>query len=93
MAEHSEMHHSIKADLLACLEPLAPHTRKTPEVDVKIFDGAALVHSLDTTKSNVETGTFDDYANRIFIPYLTRELKVVERLDVICDEYRQDGVR
>ena len=39
-----------KADLVPCLEALAPRTEESPKVEVCIFDGAALVHLLNTKK-------------------------------------------
>ena len=42
------MHHGNKADLLECLEHLTQRPNSSPEVDVKVLDGAALVHTLET---------------------------------------------
>ena len=40
------------------LESLAPKAESTPNVDVKIVDGAALVHTLDPKKSKEPVKTF-----------------------------------
>ena len=39
------MQHTRESELLECLEPLISHPESAPKVDVKIIDGAALVHS------------------------------------------------
>jgi hypothetical protein len=46
------MHHGQKADLMECQENLAPHPQDSPQVDVRVFDGAALIHDLDPHKAN-----------------------------------------
>ena len=46
-----------KGELLKCVEPVANvHTLNTPDVDVRIFDVVALVHTLHprTAKTNVK---------------------------------------
>ena len=52
-------------------------------VDVKLFDGAAVVHFLSTANAV----TFDDYADQIFVPYLMKQLQNAKRVDVIWDTY------
>ena len=49
-----------KADLLPCLEALAPHPHNNPKVDACIVDGAALVHQLEPRKCNSVVRTFGD---------------------------------
>lgn len=49
-----------KAELLTCLDKLAPKHLDSPQVDVKIIDGAALVHVLDPKTSNNKVNTFQD---------------------------------
>jgi len=59
-------------------------------IDVKISDGAALVHKLDPKKSNTKVTTFDYYANQVFLPYVANELQFVSRLDVVWDVYNSN---
>ena len=68
LAENNSMCHSSKADLLKCLEPFAPSPPSPPEVDVKLFDGAALVHTLEPKNAVSAVKTFKDYAERVFFP-------------------------
>lgn len=54
-----------KSDLLTCLVAEAPAVESDQvSVTAKIFDGSAIVHSRRPTSA-----TFDDYADRDFIPY------------------------
>ena len=77
LAENNSMRHGNKADLLKCLEPLAPHSETLPEVDVKVLDGAALVHKLEPKHATTVPKTFKDYADNAFLPYIFNQLQVV----------------
>lgn len=72
LGENNMMRLGEKADLLKCLEPLAQCPQNTPDVDVKIFGGAALIHTLDPKTATTSVKTFKDYAECIFLPYLKR---------------------
>ena len=91
---------SSKSDLLQCLDQ-----REQPEppssYDCKVLDGAVIVHCLPTTG----VGSFDEDADRVFVPYVLNQLKDASRLDVVWVTYiphslkestrekRGDGVR
>jgi len=78
LAENNSMRHGNKADLLKCLEP-SPSS--PPEVDMKLFDGAALVHTLEPKNAVSAVKTFQDYADRVFVHYLFKHPEVVQRID------------
>ena len=61
LASNGIMHHTSKSDWLECLEPFVSHPEYIPKVDIRIIDGAALVHMLDPHKSNIPIMTFRDY--------------------------------
>ena len=63
------------------------------QLDIRIFDGAALVHALDPQKSNCQVKTFDDYATVVFIPHLLRHLASVKPIDVVWDKYFTDSLK
>ncbi len=52
-----------------------------PFFDCKIFDGAAVVHSL----SSKTTNTFTDYADQVFVPFLLQQLEDACRVDLVWD--------
>ena len=78
---------STKSDLLRCLEqPEEPEPPLT--YDCKVMNGAVVVHCLPTSVS-----TFDEYADKIFIPYLDKQLQSATRLDVVWDVYTPDSLK
>ena len=78
---------STKSDLLRCTEqPEEPEPPLT--YDCKVMDGAVVVHCLPTSVS-----TFDEYADKIFIPYLEKQLQSATRLDVVWDVYTPDSLK
>ncbi|KAG1714890.1 hypothetical protein GQR58_000809 [Nymphon striatum] len=63
-----------KSDILKYLQNSTPTVIAPPNCfDCTIFDGAAVMHAL---QPNMSTITFDEYANKIFVPYLRHQLKV-----------------
>ena len=54
-----------------------------PVVDAKLFDGAAIVQMLNpgTVK------TFQEYADKVFLPYVFQQLSTAQRVDVVWDKY------
>ena len=47
--------------------------------DVKILDGAAIVHLPITDGVSI----FDNYAMDVFIPYIKKQLETSEQIDVV----------
>ena len=81
------MHHGNKADLLKCLEPLIQHPNSSPEVDVKILDGTALVHTLELKNTASAVLSFKDYADKVLLPYIFKQLHIVQQIYVVWDSY------
>ena len=51
LAGNNEINETTKSDLMTCLEPLAGENEdQYPRPDVKIIDGADLIHTLDPKK-------------------------------------------
>ena len=73
-----------KSDNVNCLESLITMTDAVdnPTVDAVILDGAVIVNMLKPGTAN----TFSDYASEVFLPYVTKQLQGVRRLDVVWDE-------
>ena len=53
LTSNGMMQYTRKSDLLDCLESLEPKPESIPNFDVRIIDGAALVHMLDPHKSSI----------------------------------------
>jgi hypothetical protein len=93
LAESNAMRQGSKSDLMGCLEALVARAADCPEVEVKIIDGAAMMHNLDPKKSNVVVNTFGDFAEHVFLPHIARQLQTVKRLDVVWDVYKAGSLK
>ena len=62
-----------------------------PNVDVKIIDGAGVVHRLDPRKAHTLVKTFQDYCENVFLHYIEYMLQSVNRRDIVWDVYRDDS--
>ena len=60
-----------------------------PQVDAVIIDGAVAVQMLPPGMA----GTFQEYADTIFIPYILRLLEKGKRVDVVWNVYRPDSFK
>ena len=71
-----------KPDLLNIL---TKDTQNNPPdfIDVKLLDGAAVVHFLPTAG----IVTFDEYARQVFIPHIRKQLENSKRIDIVWDTY------
>lgn len=77
----------VKSDLLPCVEQVHGAYSDSPKVTCTIVDGAAIIQMLKP--SSVKT--FIEYANVIFILYLTRKCKSLSRIDLVWDRYLSDS--
>ena len=57
--------------------------------DCKISDGAVLVHVLPRQGIS----TFQQYADKVFIPFLKCELQPVNRVDIVRDHYLESSIK
>ncbi|WAR30058.1 LOW QUALITY PROTEIN: hypothetical protein MAR_003626 [Mya arenaria] len=85
LAENNEIRLANKAGLLESLERLSDPFEECPNVTCKIIDGAAKVQALDPRRSSEVIKTFEDYADRLFVPYIGKQLRIVTRVDVVWD--------
>ena len=74
-------------------EALVPQPDVVPSVNVKIVDGALLVHKLYLRKASIHTKTFQDYAQWFFLPYTEHILQDVARVYIVWDVYREDDLK
>ena len=54
-----------------------------------MLDGAAIVHFLPINLVN----TFDEYADQVFIPYLSKQLKDSMRIELVWDIYLPNSLK
>ena len=79
LSQFGSLRFSNKSVLLACLEQNSQVTVEVPEVDAMALDGAVIVNMLKP----IGCQTFQDYSDNIFKPYVSRQLKNVQRLDIV----------
>lgn len=60
-----------------------------PKADFIILDGAVIVNMLRPGTQK----TFQDYAIRLFLPYIELQLTRCERVDIIFDVYKDDSLK
>ena len=80
---------ATKADLLYCLELEEIESTNTPLVDAKLLDGAAIVQMLNPGMVR----TFQEYADVVFLPYVSKQLLNAQRVDIVWDVYVQDSLK
>ena len=68
LSDHRKLHFGKKSDLLDILVKDI-HNDPPDSIDVKLLDGAAVVHLLPVTS----IVTFDDYADQVFVPYIIQQ--------------------
>ena len=78
-----------KSDLLKCFEEFSSAQSEVPDTTCLVLDGAVLVQML----KHAATKNFDDYAQDVFIPYLSSKLQTVSRLDLVWDRYIADSLK
>lgn len=74
----------VKADLLHCLEKDLPG-----ETGVPVVDAAAVVQMLNPGTSK----TFQEYADAVFVPYISAQLEKTNRVDIVWDIYLPDSLK
>ena len=73
---------NTKSDVLKYIEQ-SQQAESPSTYNCIILEGAAIVHSLSTAGAK----TFIEYADDVFIPYLSKQQCVATRLDVVWDTY------
>ena len=85
LSEFSNLRFGKKSDLIACVNKEKPPA----SYDVKVFDGAAIVHALPVSS----VATFSEYADSKFLPFLENHLKSTKRIHIVWDEYRVESLK
>ena len=79
-----------KSELLTkCIEPLSVVQEETPSVEAVVVYDAALVYMLRPGTNK----TFDEYAPILFLPYICRQLELVNRIDHVLDVFIADSLK
>ena len=83
-----------KSDILLKLEPLSSDMDNVPYVEMKAVDGSALTHSLDPKNYKGEKlKTFQEYADKLFMPNILHKLENCQRCDIVFDIYKTGSLK
>ncbi len=80
---------NTKSDILKCLDQDEQPEQPPSLCGCIVLDGAVIVHLLPT----VEAGNFNEYADKNFIPYLSKQLERSTRIDIVWDTYQSDSLK
>ena len=83
------MRHSVKSDIISCLQKLVKGDNTVPVVSAIVLDGAVVVQMLRPSADQ----TFRQYSEEIFLPYIERYTRKAIRVDVVWDEYRNGSLK
>ena len=77
LSDHRKISFTAKSNLFECL---SKGEDEEPPIayECQIIDGAVLIHALPRTT----VSTFQEYATKIFIPYLCQQLRTSRRLGI-----------
>jgi hypothetical protein len=90
LSEFGNLRKGTKSDLIKCLDiPTENETQEGSHFDSAIFDGAVIVHLLSVSAVT----NFEDYADKVFLGFLRRELVDVSRVDVVWDRYLPRSIK
>ena len=78
-----------KSDLMECLTNSSQPASIHPGIDVIILDRAAIVHMVKPGACR----TFEEYSQKMCLPYITSQLETVSRVDIVCDRYLPSSLR
>ena len=81
LSEFGQLRFGKKSDLFACVNRESPPPPES--YNVKVFDGAAVVHALQVSSVSM----FLEYADCTFLPFLQNHLRCTKRVDVVWDAY------
>ena len=91
LSDNGKLRQGKKSDLVGILMQQTHDSQVDPPsfFDAKILDGAAVVHFLPVTNAT----TFDDYANKVFVPHIIKQLESCRRVDVVWDTYMVSSIK
>ena len=79
---------NTKSDLLNCIGQSG--LSDPPQTyECSVLDGAVIVHFLPTNL----VSNFEEYADQVFIPYLTKQLQNSMRIDLVWDKYLPNSLK
>ena len=89
LSDRGKLRQVKKSDLLSILLEEVEIEEPPIWFDVKVLDGAAIVHLLSTTNIT----TFEEYANVVFITHIKQNLYTCKGVDGVWDTYLTSSIK
>ncbi|KAK3734698.1 hypothetical protein QZH41_002108 [Actinostola sp. cb2023] len=89
LSQYGQLRQGNKAELVRCLTGTSEGSTESPQVDVKIYDGAVVVQMLQPKTAT----TFNEYVQTVFLSYIKHQMQSAERLDIVWDTYKTDSLK
>lgn len=89
LSDVGKLHLGNKTQLLECLEGVAEFQSDAPAAISVVLDGAVIVKMLKPGTAK----TFEEYAQKVFIPYIKEKLHGVSRLDLVWNNYKDGSLK
>ena len=91
LSQFGKLRLGAKSDILYCLESIIEldSTVSGPDTDVTILDGAVVVNF----HKPLEVKTFDEYALKVFLPYVEHQLQHASRVDIVWDQFLENSLK
>ena len=88
LSGQGKLHFGKKSDLLEVLVHDI-HNEPPDTIHTQLLDGAAVVHLLPT----VNVAAFDEYADKIFLSHLSKQLESCTQVDIVWDIYIPNSIK
>lgn len=89
LSDGGSLRFGLKSDLVTCFEEILDARSEAPTTTSLVLDGAAIVQMLQPSTCK----NFREYANDVFIPYVSSRLQFASRLDLVWDVYIADSLK
>ena len=84
LSKNGELRGGDKAELLSCIKEVCINDDTSPSASAAVLEGSVLVNMIKPGK---------EYAEKLFVPRVQREIELYERVDVVFDTYKMDSLK
>ena len=93
MVSNGIAHHTSKSDFFGMFGAISTAFRIHTKIGVRIIDGAAHMHMLDSHGSSIPIKTFRNYFKLVFLPYIKHMLQDFVHVDVVWNIYKKNSLK
>lgn len=92
VSQQCQLRQGNKTELVRCLQGTTKLPPESPQVDVKVFDGAVVVYRCCIPKQHEHSRSIY-YVQTVFLPYVNAQLHSAVRLDIVWDTHKEDSLK